>query len=331
MAAAIAALAVLFCLRPAPAIADYRLCNMTSYVLMGAIGYQADTGWRSHGWARLLPGACGTALPGSIGKAGYHVFARSIEAHRGTAKYFSGPERFCTVPGDFDIEGRESCALKGYDTNGFIRVETKPGSEWTTSFSEPRDYSPEAARIAGVQRLLRDNGFVIPHIDGIAGKSTIRAIGAFERASGKGAGSGTIDDRLVERLIEGAEREHEKTGLDLCNGTRHLVWAAIGYRTAEDEVSSGWVRIEPGKCAKAIKGALSARSYFVYAEAVGGKGGVMREGGRPLVWSGGETFCTKTTRFEISGRDDCARRGYDERNFMRIDTDGKPLRRVTLE
>src|SRR5690606_33170744 len=84
MASAIAALAILFCLRPAPAIADYRLCNMTSYVLMGAIGYQADTGWRSHGWARLLPGACGTALPGPIGKAGYHVFARSIEAHRGT-------------------------------------------------------------------------------------------------------------------------------------------------------------------------------------------------------------------------------------------------------
>ncbi|WP_368062773.1 DUF1036 domain-containing protein, partial [Parvibaculum sp.] len=42
-------------------------------------------------------------------------------------------------------------------------------------------------------------------------------------------------------------------------------------------------------------------------------------------------FCTKPTRFEITGRDRCAARGFDERAFMRIDTGGKPKWEVNLD
>lgn len=306
-----------------PARADYRLCNRTSYVLEGAIALQADpkeprSDWHSQGWARMLPGSCASALAGPIRGGSYYVFARSADVHQGPTKYFSGNESFCTLPKDFALTGRDNCALRGYESNDFIKVETKPGDDWTTTFSEPRDFSLDEARVAGAQRLLRDNGFRVPKIDGIASKATLRTLMAFERASGRNA-STTIDEALLSALVDGAEKEQAGTGLSICNRTRHLAWAAVGFRTEDDEMSSGWIRVEPGQCAKAIKGKLTEKEYAVYAEAVDERGNLARENGRLLVWSGAETYCTKTTRFEIKGRDSCATRGYDERKFMRID------------
>lgn len=320
---------------PNAARADYRLCNATSYVLAGAIGFQSDPAhprseWQARGWVRMVPGSCASVLEGRIRSGSYFVFARSIEAHQGPAKYFSGNQSFCTLPEDFAITGREACALRGYDTNEFIRVETKSGEEWTTTFGEPRDYSLDHARVAGVQRLLRDNGFRIARIDGYAAKATRRSVMAFQRAAGREA-TGAIDDALVAALIEGAEREQAGSGLDICNRTRHLAWAAIGFRADDEDVSSGWIRIEPGTCAKAVKGKLAAARYFLYAEATDGKGAVVRERGRALVWSGNEPYCTKATRFEIKGREACAKRGYDQRNFLRVDTGGRAHVEVPLE
>lgn len=319
----------------APARADYRLCNATSYILVGAIGLQDDpdrptSEWRSQGWVRLMPGSCAPVLKGPVRKGAYFVFARSIEAHQGPTKYFSGSQSFCTLPTNFAIRGRDNCALRGYDTSDFLRIETKEGEEWTTTFGEPRDYTPDQARTAGVQRLLRDNGFRIARIDGYAAKATRRSVTAFQRAKGREA-TGTIDDALIAALIDGAEREQTGSGLDICNRTRHLAWAAIGFHADDEDVSSGWIRIEPGQCAKAVKGKLAAAHYFLYAEATDGKGAVVRDRGRALVWSGKAPYCTKATRFEIRGRQTCAARGYDERNFLRIDTAGRAHVEFALE
>jgi len=317
---------------PTPARADYKLCNATSYVLQGAIGTQGEPPaleWHSQGWVRILPGSCASVLAGPVKSQSYYVFARSIDAHQGPTKYFSGNERFCTLPKDFFITGRESCALSGYDSNDFIRVDTKAGDNWTTSFGEPRNYSLDQARIAGVQRLLHDNGFRVAKIDGYAAKATLRSVMAFQRAGGFEP-NGTIDDALLSELIAGAEKEQARDGLNLCNKTSYLVWAAVGLHSGDDDMSSGWIRVEPGQCAKAIKDKLTQSTYYVYAEAADGKGQTARQAGRPLVWGGSDVFCTKTTRFEIKGRDACISRGYDEKRFMRVDTGGKPVFDVTL-
>ena len=318
---------------PSPARADYRLCNATSYVLQGAIGIQGKGPTpeaHSQGWVRVLPGDCASVLAGPIIDADYFVFARSIDAHQGPTKYFSGNERFCTLPQDFLVTGRESCALRSYESNEFIRIDTKAGDEWTTTFGEPRKYSLEEARIAGAQRLLHDNGFRIAKIDGIAAKATKRSVMAFQRAGGYEP-DGTIDDRLISALITGAEEEQKRSGLDLCNKTDYLVWAAVGLTGEDDDMSSGWVRIEPHQCAKAIKGRLTQSRYYVYAEAADEKGQIARLNGRQFIWSGREAFCTKATRFEIKGRDACAARGFDEKRFMRVETGGKTVFTVPLK
>lgn len=333
--------------------ADYRFCNATSYVLEGAIGVarngeaktdekpvptdtlaggniQHTPQWQSQGWTQVLPGECASALAAPLVKGNYYVFARSSEAHQGPTKYFAGSARFCTLTSDFKITGRENCAMRGYDSHDFIRVAVNDTQEWTTTFGEPRDYSLAQARIAGAQRLLRDNGLHLPKIDGYAAKNTRRAALAFQRTSGRQP-TGVIDHDLVAALIEGAKAEQAKFGLNICNKTSYLVWAAVAVSTDDDDISNGWIRVAPGACAKAVKDKLDDKPYYVYAEATDKNGAVAMRDGRRLIWSGREAFCTKTTRFEIEGREACATRGYDERPFMRVNTGGKALVNVPLE
>lgn len=315
---------------PSAAHADYRFCNRTSYVLDGAIAFETESRWASRGWVRILPGECSTVLEGDIGERDYYVFARSIDAHAVRVKYFSGNTQFCTLDGDFEIEGSEQCALRGYDSADFLRVRTKADKNWSTTFAEASEYTEDKARIAAVQRLLKDNGFALNRIDGIAARNTLRAVEAFQRSADVPV-TGTIDGTLVVQLIERAMEEQSAAGLDLCNGTGTLVWAAVGYMNGEEEMSSGWVRIEPGACRKAIKGKLDRDAYYVYAEGVDDAGAIAQGREGAMIWSGGDSFCIKTTRFEIRGRERCAARGFDERGFMRVETGGKPLRRVDFD
>ena len=328
----IAAAALLYSLMlPMPARADYEFCNRTSYVLDTASGYEAGNIWKSRGWTRIPPGGCATMLEGSVGGGEYYVFARSFDAHKGSIKYFSGNAGFCIVDAPFEIEGRERCAMRGFDAADFLRVGTKAGADWTTSFAEAGEYSAEEALVAGTQRLLQDLGFAVKQVDGIAARNTLRAVAAFQRSENLSP-TGRIDSSLLAQLTSRALAEHQSAGLDFCNRTGELVWAAVGYRQGADDMSSGWIRIEPGSCRKAIKGKLAAAAdYHFYAEAVDDTGAVVTRAGSPLVWKGDRGYCTKSTRFEIRGRERCAARGFDERPFMRIETDGAAFYEFALE
>lgn len=333
--AAIGLAACFLALLPGTAHADYRLCNETSYVLKAAIGYGEDDKMASQGWFSIWPGNCATAFQGDIDRDTYYVYAKSIAAHNGPVKYFSGGSRFCVTEGDFKIEGRNACARRGFDFADFIRIKTIRGKSWTTSFTEPANYTTRQARIAGTQRLLRDNGITISSIDGHEGNRTAKAVRAFEKKAGL-SGSGVITDSLIEKLISSAESAQAKVGLDLCNDTSYLVWSAIAYDGTDEKgksipMSSGWIRIAPDECRKAIKGALSDKPYYVYGEAVDERGEPVRRDGGQLKWSGKETFCTKPTRFDIKGRSDCAARGFDSREFVKIDPGGKPLLKYEFE
>lgn len=328
-AAVIGVAACLFVFLPGTAQADYRLCNQTSYVLKAAIGYGEGEKIDSQGWFRIWPGNCAAAIRGDIDRDVYYVYAKSIAAHKGPVKFFSGGSRFCVTEGDFRIEGRGSCARRGFDFADFIRIKTIKGKDWTTSFTEPANYTIRKARVAGAQRLLRDNGIALSSIDGNEGNRTTRAVRTFEKRAGL-SGSGAITDSLLDKLISSAKERQAKAGLDLCNETKYLVWSAVAYESTDGKeksvpMSSGWIRIAPGECRKAIKGSLGEGPYYVYGEAVDERGVAVRKDGTRVAWSGKKTFCTKPTRFDIKGRSDCAARGFDSREFIKLDPDGKPL------
>ena len=313
-----AAMVCLGMLAPAPAHAKLRLCNETSYVLSVATAFQLGLASKTEGWQSVLPGACKTALKNIPDGAGAFVHAVSHPAHSADKLVFDGSERFCIGPRErrFTIEGRRECRKRGHVSANFAPVEmdaTRP----TVTFTEDDNFG-RLAVMAGIQRLLGDIGYETGTIDGFGGVRTREAISAFKlRYQIRGNPS---NSDLLARLLDAAAEQSEERGLIMCNKTDYLVWAATGIVNEDSFESSGWHRIDAKDCAQVINGNLDNKYYFYYAEAVTDTGRQAVRAGRPVLWQGDFTMCTKSIRFVINNREDCRARGLDAAKFRRIDT-----------
>ncbi len=122
-----------------------------------------------------------------------------------------------------------------------------------------------------------------------------------------------------------------QAAMSFCNRTNVALEASLGYRSktqkkADDWVSEGWWRIEPGQCARVYSQPLTSRFYFYFAHA-------MEQTNKetpPTVWGGKYTFCTDTKAFRIEGADNCITRGYQTTGFQELDLGSTP-RDYTLD
>jgi uncharacterized membrane protein len=96
----------------------------------------------------------------------------------------------------------------------------------------------------------------------------------------------------------------------LCNNTGSRVGIAIGYKDGEAWITEGWWNLSSRSCETILRGALSARFYYIY--------GVDYDRGGE--WSGKAYMCTRDKEFTIRGIDDCLARGYDRTGFFEVDT-----------
>ena len=313
-----AAMVFLGMIASAPAHAKLRLCNETSYVLSVATAFQLGLASKTEGWQSVLPGACKTALKNIPDGAGAFVHAVSHPAHSADKLVFDGSERFCIGPRErrFTIEGRRECRKRGHVSANFAPVEmdaTRP----TVTFTEDDNFG-RLAVMAGIQRLLGDIGYETGTIDGFGGVRTREAVSAFKlRYQIRGNPS---NSDLLARLLDTAAEQSEERGLIMCNKTDYLVWAATGIVSEDSFESRGWHRIDAKDCAQVINDNLDNKYYFYYAEAVTDTGRQAVRAGRPVLWQGDFTMCTKSTRFVINNREDCQARGLDAAKFRRIDT-----------
>lgn len=302
---------------PSSAFADLTACNKTSYVLEAAVGFVARERDVSRGWIQIEPGQCRVLIEGTLADRTYYTFAHSSPVHTGEMKYFAGTERFCTETGaqNFNVTGRSDCETRGFVTRTFARIDTNGNSDWTTSFTEAKEFSLDEARIAGVQRLLKDIGASDAPIDGFRGGKTNRAVIAFKRKSGL-TEDATLPSALYAALMKTAGTMPKQAGFRFCNQTDQTAWGAVGYEGASDATSTGWFTIPAHGCTDAIKERLRAKFYYSYAESERKNGGLM-------TWGGDDKFCTAEERFVIRGREGCEKRGYTTRGFMRVDTKGQ--------
>ncbi len=329
----LAAAAFLACATPAQA--QFEFCNETSHVLDGAIGIKAPkVGWIVRGWFRLYPGFCQTVIKEKLKQKVYYVHARSAPQHAGAVLIFGGSRLLC-VSGErknFYIKSHVLCREKGREKTGFARVETR-GRQWKKTFKQTLPFhSNNHAMVAGVQRLLKENGFEVGDVDGFWGKITRRSIIEFQRLA-RLRPSGVINKKLFEALLVGAQKNLGVTiGLKLCNETPHLVWAAVGYRAISSKPdfrnpafeSKGWLRIRPKKCAMMLREKLGQPRYYLYAEAVDQNGAEVRmTSGAPLAWFGDFPMCLTRLQFRITGRAQCTQRGFEEVGFRRVETRGR--------
>ncbi len=122
-----AVIGTLLLLRSAPsANADLTICNETKNPTGLAIGYPNGMTWISEGWWTIEPSACVTALEGDLSSRYYYIYA----VHYEVGGLWKGSRQFCVSEHSFTIHGRENCRIRGYNSAGFMEIDTGLAVDW---------------------------------------------------------------------------------------------------------------------------------------------------------------------------------------------------------
>lgn len=304
---------------PQPATPQlWQVCNETSYVLRLAIASPVAGKMTPRGWTRIRPGECETP-DGTVGIQRF-IYAESVAAHRGGIREWKGKTPLCVGEAEFTADATKDCADQGMESRNYIAVSP---DDPVTSFVEAREYGGKAAD-AGIQRLLRDNGYQISRIDGLAGRRTQRTLSSFLK-----------DHELAQNLtrsqqidaLEAAALENvKKIGLTLCNKSDERIWSAIGLRRKGLWESRGWWSIEPEDCLQVHKDSLSTSDLHFYALQEDTPADPENEPPRPdkkltSVAIEPAIFCIAEARFSALGRENCTDQGYHAAIFRILPTD----------
>jgi uncharacterized membrane protein len=310
-AIALAALGV-FCLLLShrPAHAALQVCNRTSYVLYAATGWTADADNITQGWTRVVPGGCATPVKQMLTAKSYYLYARSSQAHSGTARAWGGNVQLCVKDANFSLKtpaASPSCASSDAFTLPFAPVDTHRMQNWTATLTEsPAIADDGAARVAGVERLLHDNGYQFANA-----KQRDDALKRF-RVKLKIAPHATSAD-LFDALETEALKASSPAGYTICNDTAGEVWSALGFRTGGQTLAAGWWKIAAGACAHALTQPLTLDKVFIHAEGHN----------KPNLVSGPDKFCTTNITFQVTKTGDCKKRGLSETGFAATNTKGR--------
>lgn len=295
-----------------PAQAALTLCNRTSYILYAATSALQSPRSETTGWTRIAPGDCQLTRKEPLTAETYLVHARSSIAHSGPARAWGGAVPVCVKDGNFTIRRGAAQASCGADTFplSFAPLDNRGKSVWTMHFDEKPVLTLTQAQLAGVKRLLKDNGYKIARIDSKPDKVTGAALKNFRERMGFADSDGNTE------LFNALEREARKTiapaGYTVCNEAKDVLMVALAQDDGGKTVSRGWWTVDPGACAKAITTPLSSEAVFLLAQ---------RKAGGSLV-TGPQRFCVTQAAFEISGAGNCGTRGLAEAGFARTLTKG---------
>jgi uncharacterized membrane protein len=300
----------------APAQAALTLCNRTSYILYAATSAIQSPRSDTQGWTRIAPGDCQLARKEALTAETYLVHARSSLAHSGLPRAWGGAYPVCVKDANFSIKQAVTqpvCAADDTFALPFAPLDNRGHANWTMNFDEqPALGSLSAAQLAGVKRLLADNGYKVGPINGKPDKATGAALNDFRALMHFPLDAGNSE--LFNTLEREARKKIAPAGYTICNDGRDVLMVALGQNDGSKPVSRGWWTVQPNACAKAITTPLSSDAVYLLA---------LRKAGGTLV-GGTQHFCTAAGVFDIQGAGDCAARKYGEAGFARTDTRGKP-------
>ena len=299
-----------------PAKAALNLCNRTSYILYAATAAIKSPQSQTQGWTRVVPGDCQAARSEDLTAETYMVYARSSLAHSGPAKAWGGSFPMCVADANFRFSQAgvmAVCKEDGAFALPFAALDTKGRRSWTMTLDEtPALPSLTVAQLAGVKRLLRDNGYDVGPLDGAPNKKTGAALTAFRKHVRFPDMAGNAE------LFAALEREALKTnapaGYTICNDGKAAIEAALAEVDKGKVLVRGWWAVPPLACARAITTPLGGAAYYLFARHKDGK----------VVASGPEKFCVAATAFEIRQQANCAALGKTEAGFQRTPTNGLP-------
>ena len=308
------ALAAIACaLAATPAQAALTLCNRTSYILYAATSAIQSPRSQTQGWTRITPGECQLARKEPLTAETYLVHARTSLAHSGPARAWGGGYPVCVKDANFSTaQGvtQPYCTAEDTFSLPFAPLDNRGKSVWTMNFDEQPAMNATQAQLAGVKRLLKDNGYKIDRIDGKPDKATGAALQDFRKRMKFPITAGNTE--LFDALEREARKKIAPAGYTACNETRDVLLLALGQVEGGKPVSRGWWTVQPGACAKAVTTPLNTDAVYLLA---------LRKSGGTVV-GGGMHFCTTAAAFEIKGADNCSGRGLADNGFATTPTKG---------
>jgi uncharacterized membrane protein len=313
LALGIAAAMLLFAALPGHAALT--LCNRTSYVLYAATAAIKSPQTQTQGWIRIAPGECQVARKEALTAETYLVHARSSLAHAGAARAWGGSFPMCVRDTNFAFNQSvtmAACSAEGTFALPFAALDTGGRANWTMTLDEqPALPSLPAAQLAGVKRLLRDNGYQTGPVDGTTNRQTGIALAAFrKKALSEKAGNA----ELFQALENEARKTNAPAGYTVCNDGNAVLDVALGELAKGKPASRGWWTVARGACARLLTAPLGGNSYYLFARRKDGS----------VVAGGTEKFCVSPTAFEVHERGNCATRRQSEAGFVRTETGGQP-------
>ncbi|MDB5734489.1 MAG: hypothetical protein JWP16_1155 [Alphaproteobacteria bacterium] len=299
----------------APAQAALTLCNRTSYILYAATSAIQSPRSDAQGWTRIAPGDCQLARKEPLTAETYLVHARSSLAHSGPARAWGGSYPVCVKDGNFSSRQgvtQPYCTAEDTFALPFAPLDNRGRSVWTMNFDEqPALGSLSAAQLAGVKRLLADNGYKVGGINGQPDRATGAALTDFRNRMHFAPNAGNVE--LFEALEREARKNNAPAGYTVCNESGDTLLVALAQEAGGKSVSRGWWTVPRGACAKTITTPLADDAVWLLAQ---------KKSGGTLV-GGPQRFCTAAAAFEIAGAGNCSARHFTEAGFARTDTRDK--------
>jgi len=310
---------------PAP-IPAWEVCNETSFILRIATAVIRNGAMTPKGWDRARPGQC-LPIDAPEGSPRY-VFAESSPIHQGGIREWKGDVPLCTARDDFAADATLSCAMQNLETQAFLAVRPE---EQRTTLIEPDNFGLNA-ETAGLQRLLRDNGYKVTRIDGLPGRRTTRTLRNFRKEANLDAG--LTNAEIIDALADAAQSKQDEIGLQICNTSSARIWTAMATRDDGSWKSRGWWTVEPEACLRPFTKSLQGTEAHFYAlqENIIIEDDEQTFGMDKRLRSASATpaqFCVAESRFAALGREYCAESGYAVANFRPLPTD-KDGTKVTL-
>lgn len=294
---------------------NWKVCNETSFVLRASVAYRLRGRMVSRGWLRFRPGEC-ASVEAPEGEPRF-IYAESSDAYQGGIREWKGGTPLCIQGADFTSDPADACKLGDVNTRMYISLDPKDA---VTTLAEPDDYG-RRAETAGLQRLLKDNGYKISRIDGVSGRRTTRNIAAFIKEA-KLAQNLTAAKK-IDALETAAKGRLKDIGLTVCNNSSEEIWAATGGRSHDSWQSRGWWTIPVSECLQLIQESLKGLDLHVFARQknLGADGVALPDKTLRNVATTPTQFCITEARFSALGREDCSANGYSASNFRPVITE----------
>lgn len=120
------------------ATAGLTFCNRTQDIVWSALGRETQGKRISQGWWRLQPGQCEKVIKDKLIERFVYAFA-SGEKSEGANQTWGGAFPFCTRASLFEIEGADDCPGRGFESTGFLQIDTGGRPGLTFEFAPRRE------------------------------------------------------------------------------------------------------------------------------------------------------------------------------------------------